>query len=793
MWRNFIVAAIRNTWKNRIYISINVVGLGISIAFCMTLYLIYAYNWEFDSYYTGTKNIYHVQELKQGNGYTRFDCAPFAMGPRIASEIAGVEEQTRYMVAQNENVKYEDLVFDDNIAYVDTNFFDLFRIGLQSGSFALLKTNSSVYFTRELAEKFFGDSDPLGKIVTVFHTSGRSIDLMVAGVFNRIPLNSTFQFGALTSIDNIIDGYDIQADQWAESRQPTLLLKLKDRVDTAAVAKMINRYIPIQNNAREEWKVSRFELVSFRDSKILKGSVTNFSYGNLRINTGIMIIFSSMAILIFLIACFNLANTTMALMGNRVKEVGVRKVMGGTTSQIIIQFIFEMAWISLLAVVLGFTIFQYISLEFFSLWDMHLMIEDINAYGLLLAFIVILVITTLIAGIYPALYSKKFQPAAIFQNRHILRRAGPASVILNALQFMLSIMVLACGMIFLKNETFIHSLDLGYQRDNIINIPVKDKTEFNLMRDRIKNIPIVTDWCYTKDILGRLGYENTILILDTSEIEIPFLKISGPYLDMMHVHLNQGRFFNKDEASDYTDAVIVNQAFVDHFNLNDPIGKMINLKDGKRYIIGVTSNVIGSVFNGYEIMPEIFLEASEDESLGLVVRSESENNRALFNTLADSWKKLIIFRPFPGFHQDSLALGNAEQTSRNLRTIILYLGIIGAFLSLTGVFALSSLNVASRVKEIGIRRVMGATPKTILFALNRIFALQLGISIITGMIFAYFFADYLLSRIYEYHTTVSFGIIFTSGFFVFFMALLTTSSTIFKTAITNPSKILRSE
>ena len=793
MWRNFIVAAIRNTWKNRIYVSINVVGLGISIAFCMTVYLIYAYNWEFDSYYTGTENIYHLQEIRQGSEFSRFDCAPFIIGPRIVSEIAGVEEQTQYMVAQNENVKYEDLVFEENIAYVDTNFFNLFKIGLQSGSFALLKTNSSIYFTRELAEKFFGDSDPLGKIITVYHTSGRSTDLMVAGVFNRIPLNSTFQFGALTSIDNVIQGYDIQTDEWGESRQPTLLLKVKEHADTTAVSKMINRYIPMQNNAREEWKVSRFELVGFRDSEILKGSVTNFSYGNLRINTGIIIIFSSMAILIFLIACFNLANNTMALMGNRVKEIGVRKVMGGTTSQIFIQFIFEMAWTSLFAVILGFAIFQYISLVFFSLWDMHLMIQDLNAFGLLMAFIVIFLISTLVAGIYPALYSKKFQPAAIFQNRHKLRRAGPASVILNTLQFMLSIMVLACGMIFLKNEAFIHSLDLGYQRDNVINVPVKDKTEFNLMRDRIKNIPLVTDWCYTKDILGKLGYENTVLILDTGKMEIPFLKMSGAYLDMMHVHLNQGRFFNKNISSDLSDAVIVNQSFVDQFKLNHPIGKMINLKDGKRYIIGVTSNVIGSVFAGYQNSPELFLEASEDESLNLVIKSESENNRAVFNTLADSWKELIIFRPFPGFYQDSLALGNAEYTSRNLKTIILYLGIIGAFLSLTGVFALSSLNVASRVKEIGIRRVMGASPKIILFTFNRIFALQLGISIITGMIFAYFFADFLLSRVYEYHTPVSFGIIFASGFFVFVMALLTTSSTIFKTASTNPSEILRSE
>ncbi len=793
MLKNFVTTAIRNIWRNKIYLSINVTGLGIAIAFCMTVYLIYAYNWEFDSCYSRTENIFHVQEMKQGAGFSRFDCAPFAMGPRIVHEIADIQDQTRYLVAVNENVKFNDLVFDERIAYVDTNFFDMFPMGLHSGSSKSLKSNSVIYFTKDLAQKLFGDSDPLGKFVTVYHTTGQSTNLNVAGVFDRIPINSTFQFGALTSINNCIDGYDIKPDDWAESRQPTLLLKLKDPEDAANVERMVNKYIGLQNNAREAWKVSRFELVGFRDANILKGSVTNFSYGNLRVNTGFMIIFSSMAILIFLIACFNLANTTMALMGKRLKEVGVRKVMGGTTIQIFLQFMFEMSLTSLIAIILGIAIFQYMYIAFFSLWDVHLMIRDVDPWGLFLAFGIIFIIATVIGGIYPALYSKKFQPASIFQNRYKLRRAGTASVILNALQFMLSIMVLASGMIFLKNEVFIHSLDLGYQRENIINIPVKDKTEFNLMRDRMKNDPGIKDWCYTKDILGKLGYENTILMLDTGEMEIRYLKTTGAYLAMMNVHLNQGRFFNKNDASDYKDAVIVNQAFADQFNLKHAVGTMIKLKDGKKYIIGVAGNIIGSVFKGYEPIPEIYLEASDDESLNLVVKTVSENKIAVFINLSSSWKKLIPMRPFPGFYQDSMALGNAEHTSRNFRTIILYLGIIGAFLSLTGVFALSTLNVSSKLKEIGIRRVMGATSNTILFTLNREFILLLGISIIAGMTLSYFFASYLLSRLYEYHTPVSYIILLLSGFIVFFLAIFTTTSTIYKTAVTNPSKILRSD
>lgn len=794
MFKNFIIAAIRNTWRNRIYLSINILGLGISIAFGMTVYLIFAYNWEFDSYYRNMENIFHVQELKQNTGpnFTRYDYAPFPLGPQAMQEISGVQNQTRYILAINENVKYQEMVFNVNIAYVDTNFFDFFKIILRTGSYKSLKSNSSIYLTEELAQKYFGENDPLGKIITVYYPSGKSTDLIVSGVFNRIPLNSTFQFGALSSINNGFHGYELNPDDWTDSRQPALFLKLKNSADVPEVSKMINRYLVEQNNARPEWKVNHFELVDFKDSKILNGSVTNSSYGNVRINTAFIIVFSSMAILIFLIACFNQLNTTMALMGNRLKEVGVRKVMGGTSFQIFLQFIFEMSWISFLAVILGFAIFQHISDVFFSLWGMHLILKDLSAIRLSFALAIIFLFITITAGTYPSLYSKKFKPTAIFQNRFKLRRAGTASKLLNALQFTLSIMVLAGGVIFLRNEIFIRSLDLGYKRENIINISTENNTEFNLMRDKIKYNPDIQAWSATNDILGE-RHKDDNLVLDSGDVEIHSARMSGEYLEMMGLHLLQGRLFNKDLASDYSDAVIVNQAYVDWLNIKSPLGKLVNLREGKRYIIGVIENVIVSIDKGYEIVPELYLPATGDESINLVVKTSGKNNSVVFYDLANTWKKLIPFRPFPGIYQNSMALGNAQLTSRNLKMIFIYLGIIGALLSLTGVFALSALNVSGRIKEIGIRKVMGANSKTILFIMNHQFILLMGISIIVGMILSYFFINGLLSRIYEYHTPVSVTILFLIGFIVFLLAVLTTSSSAYKASITNPSKILRSE
>ena len=793
MWKNYLKVAIRNSWKNKIYLSINVMGLGISMAFCLTVYMLYAYNWEFDNYFKNTAGIFRIHELKQntGRGLSRYDLAPLPMGPRVAQEVAGVESQTRFM-SFGENVAYEDKILFEGIGYVDDNFFSLFPIRLKSGSLTYLKDKSRIFLTQETAKKYFGDEDPVGKTMTVHYAPGRLVDLTVAGIFDRIPLNSTFQFGAITHFDNFLYGHNLKPDDWTAWQQPTTFLKLTTPVQAKTVEKLLNHYIEEQNKARGEWKVSRFELIGFKDGKILNVLKTEGTNGNLRVGADVLTAFTTMALLIFLIACFNLANTTMALMSNRVREIGVRKVMGGATGQVFMQFIFEMSWTSLAAMIFGLAMFQWISSAFFSLWHADFVVRDFSLTRLILAFVVLFLITTIIAGLYPALYSKKFQPVAIFNNRIKFRGTGFTSRLLNSLQFTFSIIVLVAGMVFLSNADFIKSLDLGYQRDNIINIRTDDNTEFNLMRDKIKNDPDIISWSATNDPLAG-EYADTYLILDTGQVEIRSRMVGMGYLDLMKIRITEGRLFQKDLESDLTDAVIVNQAYIDRYKIKDPIGKLVNLRNGKRYIIGVAGNVINSVLKGYEIIPEIYLPSPENESLTLVVKTNAEKKTAMFNFLSTAWKEVIPYRPFSGYFQEDMAIGQAVGTAQNLKTIFLYLAIVGALLSLTGIFALSSLNVSSRIKEIGIRKVMGATSRAILMIMNRQFIILLGFSVVAGLILSYFLSSALLAQIYLYHTTIHISILLASGVLIALMALLTTSLTIYKAAVTNPAHILRNE
>ena len=793
MWKNYIKVGLRNLLKNKIYVLINVAGLGISMAFCLTIYLLFAFNWEFDNYYTSTDNIFRIHEMKQntGRGLSRYDLAPMPMGPRAAREISGIESQTRYW-SWNENLAYEDNVFNQKVGYVDDNFFDFFKISLKTGSYGSLKDKSKIYLTSRMAKKYFGNSDPVGKILTIHFSAERSVNLTVAGVFENIPYNTSFYFDALTNIHNYLDGRQIRYDDWSIWQQPTTFVKLVNPSNADQVTGQLNRYIAVQNQAREEWKVNKFELVRFKDSRSLDPYVIEGSNCYSRVGSDALYIFAFLAILILTIACFNLANTTMALMGNRVREIGVRKVMGGTTSQVFVQFMYEMFFTSFLALLFGLAIFQWISTWFFSLWSIPVKILDYSILNLVIAFMVLLLLTSFIAGLYPAIYSRRFQPAAIFRNQLKLRRAGLTSRLLNTLQFAFSMIVLAGGMIFIRNADFINSLDLGYQHENVINLYTGDKTEYNLMRDKIKINHDVEDFAGTNDLLGG-EYEDAYLALDTGIVEIRSRRVGASYLSLMNVHLTQGRLFNKDLESDYNESVIVNQAYVNRFDLKDPIGKLVNLKSGKRYIIGVTADIINNVYRGSFIIPEIYIPAREDEYHVLVVRATTVNRNKVFDYLASSWKQVIPYKPFNAFYQDDMGLNGAINAGNNLKMIFFYLAIVGSLLSLTGIFALSSLNVASRIKEVGIRRVMGASVKSIMLNMNRQFVFVIATATVLGTILAYFLIQMILTMIYEYHTPIPVYLLVIPGIIISFIALLTTSVTILKAANTNPTQILRNE
>jgi putative ABC transport system permease protein len=426
MLRNYFKIAFRSLIKNRVHVLINVFGLGIALAFSITIYLLFGYNMEFDRYYSDTGNLYRIHSLRaEDDGRMgRHEVAPIPMGAQVSSELAGVEKWSRYIV-WGKTLAIEKKSFGQRIAFADPDFLNMFRFGYKYGYPPVAIEKSSIYLTAEASERYFGDANPVGQTMTLYLDQERSVDLKVAGVFDKIPVNSSFQFEVMVNFDHFLEAENMDPTAWTHWIQPGLYLQLNSRTTADQILPQLRKYEEIYNEKRPEWQIAGYDIVGFKETDKLGQKVVHGGYANFRLGEEVLLVFSSMALLILLIACFNLANSSMALMSKRLKEIGMRKVMGSDSSQIFIQFLLEMMMISLLSLIMGLLLASYIAPEFWSTWGLSFDLNDITPVNLLLGMIILLITASLIAG-----YTRLFIPNVFTRSRSSTAQSGSKEPIL---------------------------------------------------------------------------------------------------------------------------------------------------------------------------------------------------------------------------------------------------------------------------------------------------------------------------------------------------------------------------
>ena len=378
MIKNYLKIAIRNLLKNKTYLVINSLGMGVAIACCMAAYLLVAFNIEFDSFFddSRTKNITKVLthlEHQNGEHYQNL-VAPLVMGPISSEGISGVKRYSRFG-SDGASMGDGDKVFSERLNFVDSSFFDMFEFKLVFGSFLNIHNQHSIFLSDRMAEKLFGDEDPTNKPLTV-NIRNREMEMFVGGVFERPPLNSSFFMEAVTRMENFITVYDVGPNEWEEWREATLFLELEDIGQSSAVQEQLNKYVSIRNEAKKDTKTTSYELLPFNET--MYEDEANWSYVVNKIPLFPVLIFVTLALIILLIACFNLTNTTIALTIKRLKEIGIRKVVGAKRSQVVIQFLFEMTITIFISILVGLAMSTVIVPEFATMWGLQYGIEDLN-------------------------------------------------------------------------------------------------------------------------------------------------------------------------------------------------------------------------------------------------------------------------------------------------------------------------------------------------------------------------------------------------------------------------------
>jgi len=800
MFKNYFKIALRNVWGNKIFSFINIFGLAISMACSLVIFLFVQDETSYDRFHKDANNIYRVvKKFINDDGTSVPDATtPPALAPAMQREIPDVICATRLFAnpdwGQNFLFKYEDKKFNEQkIFFVDSNFFNVFSFPFIKGnSHDVFKDPNSIVITENVAGKYFGNTNPIGKTLV---TERFPENLTVTGVIKNIPANSHFHFDFAIPLGNNSLGSDKDADwQWYEFYT---YVRLKPQTNIASFIKKVQAIYQSNDSVGKNIYYTQ-PLTSIHLTSNLKEEIESNS------NRLYVYIFSIIAIVIILIAGINYVNLATAKAATRTKEVGIRKVNGASSSSLIRQFLTESVITCLAAFVLAILIAQLLLPVVNTITQKQLIFfNDPLILGYLLGLALSL---GLMAGIFPAVYLSAFKPVLVLKSLKVGSK-GTLSLrkILVVVQFSISIVLIIGALIIAQQVRFMQSETLGLNKDQVIivknegTLADSDKEAFRNAALQIKGIEKIA----TSD--GVVGGQNWIANLHTQSSQnmqlVNFLSISDDYLDALGIELKEGRSFSAKFPTDVKvdldgqtnkllGSIILNETAVKELGLKKPVvGKNVYWGENYLLVIGVVKDFHFTSFHD-EIKPFAFLDIPQRMS-NYTIKISTSNIKSTLSQLENTWNKFSPQRPFEYIFLDD-TYAKLFQSEIHLEQIFTSLVILAILITCLGLFGLVIFIAQQRVKEIGIRKVLGASVFSITKLLTLDFIKLVCIAIIIASPIAWYAMDKWLQD-YAYRINISWITFCIAGLLSIAIALVTISFQSIKAAIANPVKSLRTE
>ncbi|MEM9389677.1 MAG: FtsX-like permease family protein [Bacteroidota bacterium] len=793
MIKNYFKITIRSLVKSKTFVLINIMGMGVSLAMCIIAYLNYDYNNSYDEQHVNAESIYRVNFIREFQGYqAKNGIAPLPLGNMVRDKMAGVNHAIRY-IPNGGNFRIGDELFNTSISYADEGFLELFTFPLKLGIAADFKDKSRIFISTELAVKYFGQEDALGKQITNVLDSGTR-EYIIAGVFEKMPHNSSFQFDAVTHFDNYLDlNPSVDENNWRY--WCTLFLEVNNPEDISAVEADLQQYKEPQNKAKEDYQVSKFYLDPFVGMAVraVKEDVNNHWFRS----SLPMAAATSPAImsgLLLLIAIFNFTNTSIAMSSRRLKEIGIRKVMGSKRKELIVQFLLENLFLCLLSGIIAILLAELLVPAYNNMWDfLSLDLNYLTNIGFLSFMFSLLLLAGLLAGIYPALYITKFEPTSILKGTF---KFGGNNWVTKALlwaQFLITVNAIVMAVGFIQNAQYQKDFDLGFSTDNIVYSYVNGEDEFEAYKKELVNHPKIKAVSGTKHHIMSAAYGDPIKYEDILR-DVTIFEVGFDYFEMMDIKLAEGRNFKEDSQTDINESIIVNQTFLNEFGWTkeDAIGKRVVWLDTVQlYVVGTVNDLYTSALWG-ELEPTMFRLNRKEEYSRILVKAANKDLREVNEYMERKWKEVFPNRIYFGEYMDEEMAGSTL-VNKNILILFGFLGVIAALLSASGLFAMVSLNIIKRTKEIGVRKVLGASIGNIAKKLNQQFAVILLLASLGGSILSYFLLDILMGSIWEFYKKADLLTFVSGTLLIFGISLITVGFRIYKAASMNPVNTLRSE
>jgi putative ABC transport system permease protein len=786
MFRNYLKVAFRNIRRNKLFSGINILGLAVGMACSIFILLWVQHERSYDKFHKNGANIYRLTVEVSGLKAS-LAVAPIAKAMR--NEIPAVKN-TCMLSGTGGLFQYGERRFEENRVYfADSTFLQLFSFPLVKGdkNTALLNP-TNVLITEKLAKKYFGNEDPMGKVLRMNSTD----NFTVTGVLANVPANSHLQFDMILPLRFMARGNDDFVKNVWDNYNYWTYVQLAENVNSAASVKNVNKQINDLLKRNEKNLQAKLELQAMYDIH-LRSNYLGDVEGNGNIQY--VRIFSLVAIVVLIVACINFMNLATARASRRAKEVGMRKVAGAKRTQIIRQFLGESVMIAFISLFIAIGIVWLLLPAFNNLSgkDISLDFLDGNLFILLPA---IAIITGMISGSYPALFLSSFQPVKVlkgtfsFGNRGALLRNG-----LVVMQFVVSISLMVAAFVVYDQLKFIRNKNLGYDRENLLYVPVKGDLWKNneALRTNLLQNQLTQDYTFLAQLPTNL-LSGTVQVDwpgkdPKNQVIFPQISVDEGFVNAFKTTIIAGRGFSKDIKTDEKNYILNEKAIkVMGMTPESAIGQMFSLWGNKGTIIGVVKD-----FNFkpvHQAIEPLIMRYSKSGGV-FVVRTKPGKTEATINALKTICAQLNPEYPFTYdfLDQDLAKLYRAEQQMGSIFNVFTILAI---FISCLGLFGLTNYIAEKRTKEIGIRKVIGASVAGIVALLSKGLIALVLVAICIATPLAWWVMNSWLND-FAYHIDISWWVFAIAGIGSISIAMITVSFQAIKAALANPIKALRSE
>jgi putative ABC transport system permease protein len=808
MIKNYFKIAWRNLKRNKFISFINLFGLTVGLCCCLLITVYILNELSFDRYNKNADNVYRIERtfLNAETGALSLELGavapPFA--PLLQNDYKEIKKITRILPAGTSAIKYGQNIFNqDNVFFADENLFDLFDFKVTKGNPAKsLNDPYSVMLTEETAKKYFGSDDPMNKVIRL----NNQYDFKVTGIYKELPANSHWHPDLMISFstlkDSAIYGEQNLMNNWGNNSFYTYLL-LPDNYNTKKLESQFpafqNRHIP----AAGKFKASDYSILSLR--KLTNIHLYSHTDSELEINGDIkrVYIFSAIALFILLIACINYMNLSSARSVLRAKEIGVRKTAGASKQELVSQFLCESVFIAWLAAVFALVL-TIVALPWLNqLSGQQLSIHSLFQWKTIIAILLLPFFVGFLSGIYPALYLSSFQPVKVLKG--IIDKGGgniSFRKVLVVFQFAISIVLIIATVIVFQQLNYIQNKSLGFDREHVItfkNNSGLDPSFQSFKTELLANSNIKEVGRSSRIPTGRLLDSQGSMLnrgdsLAPSKADIKYVVADENFIPAYGIKIVAGRNFSTDFGMD-TSSFLINETAVKALELKsneDAIGKQFQYGGQKGTIVGVFNDFNFESLH-QRIIPLILFEsrtagANDYDNISIKV---SGNVPIALAQIEKTWKKFLPEIPYEyRFLDDRYA--NLYESENRQSSIFTIFSCIAIFIACLGLFGLSAFTITQRIKEIGVRKVLGASTGSIVKLISKDFLLLVVIAAVIAFPVAWYGMDHWL-RDFAYRIQIGWWVFLFAGVIAVLIAFLTISFQAVKAALANPVKSLRSE